>query len=427
MGKSSPKSILEREMTRKEFLGWSAVVVASIFGLGGIAKMLISHAATPTVAAEPELGTATSPAGVITDAAASSGKAVRFAAPATPAPPDSGNIYRPYAVTDPKALPHAPKDANYVSWATVGVTTIDQAFAKLGNNDILVLPERTAPYEIDSSKGFTQGWYSMTYAKRGLVGLGPGVIVQPSASNFRSGQVNVGNDGNQNRIVACDIAGAYFGNFEMRGRDFGGVQYDAINLTGSNAAWERLYFHGAHRGFKAAPDGETGAISGYQGTNQQVYNVEVDCRDPATNVPVGTSPFMFNVQSNVTVVDFYGHHAYAGMPTFWKVTNITTTRLRSEYNGAKPGIGGAGINHELVSGTVTHNNPTLIIGETGTSPHISMGTDSTTATYYFNNPTIDAAWDGPNTMTIDIWPYPGGFSQNEGTIYVTGKAFKIHH
>jgi hypothetical protein len=423
--------LFERNMTRKEFLGWGAIVVASIFGLGGIVKMLMSHAATPAAALEPETGTATAPATVVNDTTASGGKAIKFGAVVDP-PPTGGGTYHPMVISSATQLPHAPKDANYVSWNTLGVTYLEQAFKKLGSNDILVLPERAAPYEIDSTRGFVNDathFYSMCLAQRGLVGLGPGVIVQTSASSFRSGQVSFGNGGNQNRIVQCENAGAYWGNFEMRGRDFGGVQYDGIDCNGNNAVWERIFFNGAHRGFKAAPDGECGALSGYKGSNQQVYNVEVDCRDPATGRPVGTSPFMFNVQSNVTVVDFYGHHAYAGMPTFWTVTNIITTRLRSEFNGNGPlGIGGAGINHEIVAGTVTHNNPTLIMGTSNPdAAHISIGTDSTNANYFINNPTFDASWDGPNTLTVDIWPYPKGISQTDAGIHVVGAAYKIHH
>lgn len=47
--------------------------------------ILVSHAATAAVATEPENGTVTSPANVVTDSTASRGKAIKFSAPSTPA------------------------------------------------------------------------------------------------------------------------------------------------------------------------------------------------------------------------------------------------------------------------------------------------------------------------------------------------------
>lgn len=423
------RGVLRRGLSRA-YGHWINFAVVAIVCAIGVLLLLVTNAAPVAISLEAENGSVAAPASVITDKTASNGTAIAFGSAS--ASSDANNLYRPIKISSPLQLPHAPRDANYVMWHFPADTTLQEAFDTLGPNDILVLPERAQPYEIDSSQGFvvdSTRWHEMARAKRGLVGLGPGVIVEPSASSFTLPRPT-GTTENFNTVLKTVEDGAYLGNFEMRGRSFGQGVYDATSQEGNNAVWERIYFNGAHRGFMNGPPGETGAISGYHGNNQQVYNVEVDCRDPATGQRVGTSPLMFNAQSNVTLTDVYAHHALAGMPTFWRVTNITTNNLRSEYNGSASGtLAGAGINHELVSGTVIHNNPTLIIDRAHNpdGSHISIGTDSTNAQYYINNPKIDDGWDGPGILTVDIWRYPNGISQSDADIHVTGVPFRIHH
>lgn len=74
------EKLLHREMTRKEFLGFSMFVMASAFGITGMLKALESHAATPTASFEPEDGTLSGGAAKATDASASGGSAVQFGA-----------------------------------------------------------------------------------------------------------------------------------------------------------------------------------------------------------------------------------------------------------------------------------------------------------------------------------------------------------
>lgn len=386
----------------------NVLAVAAVCAVGIVVISMVA-AAGISIAVEPESGAATAPATVVSDSTASGGRAIKFGQ-ASAQPPTGTNIYRPISITSPLQLPHAPRDANYVMWNFPAGTRLHEAFQRLGPNDILVLPERAQPYEIDSSRGFVVDgtrWNEMARAKRGLVGLGPGVIIQPSASSFSLPR-STSTAGNYNVMLKSVTNGGYFGNFEMRGRTFGQAAYDALQHEGSNSVWERIYFNGAHRGWRNFPPGETGAVSGYKGSNQQVYNVEVDCRDPATGARVATSPFMFNAQSNVRVDDFYGHHAYAGMPTFWKVTNITTNRLRAEYNGTGGGeLSGQGINHEIVAGTVTHNDPRLILGHTSTGGrntgyHIAVG-DHAGAMYYINRPVFDQGPAGAGVLSILTW------------------------
>jgi hypothetical protein len=78
MPNSKFNQLLRKEMTRKDFLGLSAVTVASLFGIIGVLSELLSHAATPYASAESEDGTLTGGATIISDATASAGKAVTF-------------------------------------------------------------------------------------------------------------------------------------------------------------------------------------------------------------------------------------------------------------------------------------------------------------------------------------------------------------
>lgn len=72
------QKLLQREMTRTEFLAFSAFAVASVFGIVGLIRELASRAATPTANIEPEDSTVAAPATVITDATASGGQAIKF-------------------------------------------------------------------------------------------------------------------------------------------------------------------------------------------------------------------------------------------------------------------------------------------------------------------------------------------------------------
>lgn len=72
-------------MTRKEFLVMSGIVAASAIGIIGVMKELLSQAATPTAAYEPESGTVVGAAAVVNDVTASGAKAVKFGSePTTP-------------------------------------------------------------------------------------------------------------------------------------------------------------------------------------------------------------------------------------------------------------------------------------------------------------------------------------------------------
>jgi hypothetical protein len=78
MPNSNLKSLLHKEMTRKEFLAFGALATISIFGFVGVLEELLSHAATPYVNKEAEQGTRSGTTSIISDANASGGEAVGF-------------------------------------------------------------------------------------------------------------------------------------------------------------------------------------------------------------------------------------------------------------------------------------------------------------------------------------------------------------
>lgn len=309
------------------------------------------------------------------------------------------DLYRPIPLQDARALPHFPADANPVvwRWARSSGTTIQDAVATLGERDILILPEDEKPYLIDSSHGFRKGgghWHSMVAVPRGIAGLGPNAVIEPSPSAFSAARQAYAH-GMQEKMIESRSAGAYFGNFTMRGRDFGGIGYNAIWASGAGTTWERLYFRGAHRGWKSMPPGEAGAICGYKGTGMRAYNIEIDCRDEY-GVSVGTSPLMWNAQSDVQITDVYAHHAYAGMPTWWRVSSAKTTRLI--HRDMAQGVDKApGVNVEDCSGHHVFDNCTLLLnyGPSNRGMHLQSGTPSSSIVFDIRSPIIDAGrWPG---------------------------------
>ncbi len=75
------QQLLRKEMTRKEFLGLGAFVVATAVGVTGLLRELNSRAATPAASFEPEAGTRTGNATTISDSTASGGEAIKFGTP----------------------------------------------------------------------------------------------------------------------------------------------------------------------------------------------------------------------------------------------------------------------------------------------------------------------------------------------------------
>lgn len=264
-----------------------------------------------------------------------------------------------------RAALDAPANANYVMW-TFGNTDLETVFANhLSENDILVLPERDDPYLIDSSNGFMAGgvaevdgvgpnglkdgsrypivsnprnWFSMCRTRRGIIGLGPDVVIQPSASAWTQGpqpvlqneppgqqfQKRYMTDGSsadmvgaQSKLIACESANPFFANFTMRSRDFGGVAYSGLAIAGGTLKTvKRIYFDSCWRGHEGVPNGETGGLAFNQGT----YLVE-HCDFTSTS---GPSPIMWNRTQGGTVRYARSTRPNYGMWTFWRCGKLNT-------------------------------------------------------------------------------------------------------
>lgn len=137
------KLLLQKEMTRKEFLRLGAITVASLVGAVGVITELLSHAATPYASNETESGTLGGGATLVSDAAASGGKTIQFG---------SGGANSPYAaailalpslalwlpLTDASgtiAIDHSSKGTNG-TYSSSGVTySVSDAAAATVSND----------------------------------------------------------------------------------------------------------------------------------------------------------------------------------------------------------------------------------------------------------------------------------------------------
>lgn len=316
--------------------------------------------------------------------------------------------YRPTSISHVGDVGSPPTNLNYRMWNFSSGTTLSAALAKMGSNDCLVLPERSAPYLIDTSYGFAYPGTNraMARAQAGVHGMGPGAVIKLSSSSFRQGRAS-GSSGNLNVLLQSARSGAYFGNFTMIGRDLGGCAMDAIKVTGSNTLVEGIHLIGAHRGWRNSPPGEAGGVVGHSGSNLKVRNCDIDCRDASSGARVGTSPIMLNNQSYPLIQDVYAHHSVSGSITAYRVTSPTLRRTRSEYLGSgSGGLNANNFNFEQNQGTVLLDNCTFICNYgTNTGVHLSVGSYTTPAKIRVVNPKHDAG------------PYKGVFAVNISKTY----------
>lgn len=255
----------------------------------------------------------------------------------------------------------APTDANYVQWQPEW-THLEQAFAAMSDNDILVLPERAQPYLIDSSKGFMASgvrevsgpngtrtpvvsnsrlWFAMSRARRGILGLGPGVVIAPSASSWTApaqpkpliAYYTNGTTGElvgaNNKLIEAAHANPFFANFEIQGRDFGGVAYSGLYTDGVGRTVKNIFFNGCWRGFAGVPNGETGGLAMVKGT-YTLDNLGFKSVD-------GPSPIMWNRTTGGTASNIMADKPNYGMITFWRCGGTNVFKNVTVYN-SKLGI-----------------------------------------------------------------------------------------
>lgn len=390
--------LLDREMTRKQFLGLGALAVASLFGLGGVIKMLSSHAATPFVTSEPENGTSTVGATFVTDTAASGGKAVKFSAPAAappPPPPSASVIWEPTDLA--RTNWNRPSGAGYITWESlVGQNAaaaqaatpnkpvdLGQAIVnKVTGQQILTLPtgifETPNGFPGSNNASLALGTGSgAANSCRGIAGSGPGGIAYSGKETIirMKGTTTT----NFNTLIRFNnVPNAYLGGLSLRSNQ---VHGDGMYGTGvfiaysNNVVFEHLYTRGISPGYANYPPGETFGINVFHSPDFTIRDSELDGRDQAGNrtcaSPLGWNS-VINGTAVVNVQRVYAHHGLASMLTFWQTTNIST---EDYYTYAWPSssgmLSGHGINHEQSGGRIRHVRPRLFMnGSKSTGPTV---------------------------------------------------------
>lgn len=362
---------------------WMAMV--AVFSLVGVTTLIATKAAPFIVSIEPENGPSLN-AQVISSVNTSGGQAIRFNS-------NSGSDRGPISFTDLEKLKkevNAPSDANYVVWNSSWPKDrdLEDVFYSLQPNDILVLPERPEPYIVDSSEGFraagvssiagrngqipvisrykdsrsARTWFAMARARRGIIGMGPGAVIQMSQSSWKQepqiedkgsvqpdgwtspGRFYTKSDGtsggeligSQEKVIEAEHQQPFFGNFRMKGRDLGGVAYNGIAAKGGT--FVRLDLSGGWRGFQPVPNGETGAIStGGTARNYLISKCILGTRDDSGK-RVGSSPIMINSSNGGLIEDTDASESVAGMLTIWNSSGKHTLRnVNARFNWG-PGL-----------------------------------------------------------------------------------------
>jgi hypothetical protein len=211
------QKLLRKEMSRKEFLAFSAFLVASVFGIVGLLRQFTSKGATPTASLEPETGTRTAGATVTTDASASGGQAVKFATPGSVTVPGG-------AVTHGFDL----SLATVGPWAVQGVAKGSETLSTLTSTQ---LQERLSTWPSDGRPSWIPG---TPYAYNN------------NPTNY-GGIVPAGG-------MMIDGYNVAAGTWVVQFRNFTGGLIISGDNTGTSAAWPGVVFRGCRmRGGWGAP------------------------------------------------------------------------------------------------------------------------------------------------------------------------------
>lgn len=380
------------------------------------------------------------------------------AVPLTAKPTTDAGTYRPvsYAtIAEARAALGAPEDANYVTWA-YGNTDLETVMASLSANDILVLPERTDPYLINSANGFmaagvsgvdgtgTNGlkdgsvapivsnsrlWFEMTRARRGIIGMGPGAVIALSASSFSAprqpilqnepsgsqyqkayfsagGSMNL--NGVQETLIGFDHANPFFANFTIRARDLGGISYNSIKKTGGTQTLttiKRIHFDESWRSHAGVPNGEAGGITLNGGT----YLIEnCDLTPPSTGY-VGGSAIMWNNNTGGTLRHVRARGTKGAMWTFWRCGGTNT------FTDAQILAGQTGMNiEENLSGFAldwTDGSIEVGLGYAGNKFHFANNPVGGPATIALHGVAVSPNAYTAGAMTINVYTTTSGVAR----------------
>lgn len=393
MTRFDTKHLLQKEMTRKEFIGFSIFTVLSVFGIVGVLRQLGSHAATPTASVEPEAGTVAQGAVKKTDATASGGMAVQFGAAAAGVRPSGAHTVR--------------YEDLYVNG-----DTLQQTINRTPAGKLLTFPAGVFEFsDFNGSDGSGNVGITIPTGILGIAGSGRGSLTGGEGTIFRmrpnsstkASRVpaqSVPNSTNQLYLMkVSNSTDQIFQHFHLEGTEQGHYYNGFMLMQCTRPVLSDLFVNG-HAGNWNSPPGETFGINVFRGSGMIGNRVECDGRR-ADGVRYGASPFGYNSTSDSTLNDCYMHHSSAGMFTYWQTVNCVSNNLRCEYQGvgSSPTYG-HGINHER-SGNITHNNPKIIIDRPAGNMgyHVTWNNDQSAYAGFLKivNPTWDVDQRGPVT------------------------------
>lgn len=308
--KASPlQKLLQKDVTRKEFLTYGGIAFASLFGIYGAYKALLSFAGTTPVSKEAEAGTTTSPAQVVTDSTASGGKAVKFG-PTPPPPPPSGGTQ-----------PSGPGISLYQNLAGSKFSTRVNA---AGAANMVSFPAGTFTFSnfSDGTQTISAGAFAegASITAKGLLGSGAANTILemvPSSSN-KAGDVPAQSTGATNNLslITMNTAGSKVDGITLQGTSQGhlynGLRFETIaspTLTNSKIV--------AIPGSSSSPPGETFHANFQRASGTvTVTNVEFD------GAQIGATGLGTNsCSANLVIDNVYSHDMkYSAGAAFWQQT-----------------------------------------------------------------------------------------------------------
>lgn len=279
----------------------------------------------------------------------------------------------------------------------------------------------------------------MARGRRGILGMGPNTVIEPSPSAFTrppqpiteqtGGTMAAYNAagaklqdlvGAQDTLMSFDHANPWTANFTLRSRSMGGVAYSGLRTRFA----KNIFFDAASRGHAGVPNGETGCIRTDNGT-YQYENIEVKTTD-ATGARVVTSPIMWNRTTGGSMTNVKTGRPIAGMFTLWRCDGTNTwTDVIVEGDSVSLNCeeGGAAWVLNWTGGSINTQGQYHIVGESsGGSKKITL-----------NNVTVTGGRDSASgALATHFYSYTGTTVQRKSDITrvnpagpVTGYAFMV--
>ncbi len=389
------KKLLDREMTRREFLWLSGLAVASLFGVLGTVHELLSHAATPGVSLEPEDGTLAGGATAINDSTASGGKAVKFSSTTGtgPATLPTGTGTYTYQQTGQSSVQAAydwvaAKGGSALTFPA-GTYPIVPDFSS-SNNCPVQIPTGISTYGQGPGYTFFTLAGPLTIDNSRITGTNPYYIMRLEGGSNKTFQ-----DFSLDGSITTSMP-AYKGAWSAATTYIAGNLVTSANevwralASSKNSAptvgntWERIVFGGlrihSHTnaqltrlkiagiyGYANVPPGEIFSLNLWNDTNPVCSDMEID------GGGTGAALFGANLGGGHVYTRCYAHNsAHSHGFAMYGVAGATFNQCRSLNNGGSGGSAGVGFNHEESTGPMVHNG-SIASGNTLTASRFEAG------------------------------------------------------